>query len=114
MPAAPLAPRAAPVQLQRGGGRGPDVPDLPAALRAAGGHALRTHLLPRLHEQLPQGEPPNMEKEIHCISPQNGFCISGEPDVPARPETRQRDVDLAVELGPEKVREDGRERGRES
>ena len=32
--------------------------------------------------------------------------------MPARPETRQRDVDLAVELGPEKVREDGRERRR--
>ena len=32
--------------------------------------------------------------------------------MPARPETRQRDVDLAVELGPEKVREDGRENRR--
>lgn len=55
--AAPLASRTAPVQLQGGSGRGPHVPDLPAALRAAGGHALRPHLLPRLHEQLPQGGP---------------------------------------------------------
>ena len=29
--------------------------------------------------------------------------LPGEPDVPARPEARQRDDHLAVELGPEKV-----------
>ena len=44
------------VQLLGGGGRGPDVPDLPAALRAADGHAVQPHLLPGLPQQLPQGQ----------------------------------------------------------
>ena len=37
------------------------------------------------------------------------FCTLGEPDVPARPETRQRDDYLSVELGLEKVGKRDRE-----